>query len=219
VVQGRISRIHDIAQLRDEESIDDFVSVIIRALDAGIEASTPWSNPSPHSIAGFDQECKSIRAEVQRLRRRWQRTRRDDDYEAYRQVRNRKGRHIRKTLRNAHRQKVEDTSASPAGLWKLVKCAKNRHETSPTCTPTLVSTQGEHAHRPEDKARIYDNPSFLPHPKPISRTQRDTNTHLQSKSRTSPLDLARTRPRPNPPTRNPPHGSGRVLVSKPVGGF
>lgn len=164
VVQGRISRIHDIAELRDEESIDDFVSVIVRALDAGIEASTPWSNPSPHSIAGFDKECKSICAEVQGLRRRWQRTRRDDDYEAYRQARNRKGRHIRKTLRNAHRQKVEDASASPAGLWKLVKWAKNRHETSPTCTPTLVSTQGEHAHRPEDKARILRQSFFPPPP-------------------------------------------------------
>jgi hypothetical protein len=54
VVQGGISGIHSIAELRDEESIDDYISIIVRALDAGIEASTLWSNPSPHSIVGFN---------------------------------------------------------------------------------------------------------------------------------------------------------------------
>lgn len=29
-------------------------------MDAGLEASSPWSNPSPRSIAGFDQECRNV---------------------------------------------------------------------------------------------------------------------------------------------------------------
>ncbi|CAG9950816.1 unnamed protein product [Clonostachys rosea f. rosea IK726] len=85
-VQDRLPHNLDAIQLIDEGSIDGFVSVIIKALDAGIEASTPWSNPSPRSITGFDQECKDICSELQQLRRRWQRTRSDEDYEAYRQA-------------------------------------------------------------------------------------------------------------------------------------
>lgn len=133
------------------------------ALDAGIEASTPWSNPSPRSILGFDQECKDICTEVQQLRRRWQSTRQDDNYKAYRQARNRKGRHIRKTLRNIHRQRVENASTSQSGLWNLVKWAKNRHNISPACTPPLIKPDGELVHQPEEKAKVLRQ-SFFPPP-------------------------------------------------------
>ncbi|KAF5136457.1 hypothetical protein E5D57_000219 [Metarhizium anisopliae] len=120
-VKERLPQHFDGMELRSEDDIDALASSIIGALDAGIDASTPWSNPSPRSIAGFNQECKDICTEVQQLRRRWQQTRQDDDYEAYRQARNRKGRYIQKLLRNAHRQRVEEASSSKNGLWKLVK--------------------------------------------------------------------------------------------------
>jgi hypothetical protein len=44
----------EITDLSNEESIDKLVSSIIGALDVGITASTPWSDPSPRSIPGFD---------------------------------------------------------------------------------------------------------------------------------------------------------------------
>jgi hypothetical protein len=104
-VKDQIHRIPS-AALKDRDSIDEYVGSIITALQAGIDASTPWSNPSPRSIPGFDQECKDLCREVQQLRRRWQRTILDSDHEAYREACNRKGRCIRKTLRNNHRQRV-----------------------------------------------------------------------------------------------------------------
>jgi hypothetical protein len=73
-VKAHLPQSGDTTELRDKDDIDKFVSSIISALDAGIAASTPWSNPSPRSIAGFDQECKDICTEVQQLRRRWQRS-------------------------------------------------------------------------------------------------------------------------------------------------
>jgi len=149
--------------LNKKSDIDEFVASIVIALNTGIDASTPWSNPSPRSVAGFNQECKEVCAEVQRLRRRWQRTRHEDDYEAYRKARNKKGRLIQKTLRNNHRQRVEEASTSQAGLWKLVKWAKNRHIPSAACTPPLVQPNGELAHRPEDKADVLRR-SFFPPP-------------------------------------------------------
>lgn len=149
---------------RNKECIDKFVSSIIKALDAGIDASTPWSNPSPRSISGFDQECKDICTEVQQLRRTWQRSRQDEDYEAYRNARNRKGRHIQKTLRNTHRQRVEEASASPSGLWNLAKWAKNRHNITPACTPALAKPDGDSAHQPEEKAEVLRQTFFPPPP-------------------------------------------------------
>jgi len=172
VVEDQFLGLPDASELRNKESIDECVSSIINALKAGIEASTPWSNPSPRSIPGFDQECKDICREVQQLRRRWQRTRNDEDYEAYRNARNGKGRHIRKTLRNTYRQKVEEVSASDSGLWKLVKWAKNRHVAAPTCTPAVMKSDGELAHQAEDKAETLRQSFFPP---PISADLSDIN--------------------------------------------
>jgi hypothetical protein len=164
VVQERLARTNEATELRDKESIEGFVCTLVQALDAGIEASTPWSNPSPRSTPGFNQECRDLCAEVQQLRRRWQRTRLGDDYEAYRQARNRKGRLVQKTLRNNHRQRVEEASASPSGLGNLVKWAKNRHNMSAACTPTLVKQDGGLAHEPEEKAETLRQTFFPPPP-------------------------------------------------------
>ena len=163
VVEDQLPGVPNALELRNKESIDECVSSIINALKAGIEASTPWSNPSLRSIPGFNQECKDICREVQQLRRRWQRTRDDEDYEAYRKARNGKGRHIRKTLRSTYRQKVEEVSDSDSGLWKLVKWAKNRHIASSTCTPALMKPDGELAHQAEEKAETLRQ-SFFPPP-------------------------------------------------------
>uniref|UniRef100_A0A1L7UN13 Reverse transcriptase n=1 Tax=Fusarium mangiferae TaxID=192010 RepID=A0A1L7UN13_FUSMA len=162
-VERHLPQLCDSTELNDKESIEGLVSSIVNALEAGIEASTPWSNPSPRSIAGFNQECKEICTEVQQLRRTWQRTRQEDDYEAYRQARNRKGRHIQKLLRDTHRERVEKASSSQQGLWNLVKWAKNRHNTAAACTPALVKPDGELAQQPEEKAEVLRQ-SFFPPP-------------------------------------------------------
>ncbi|KAM0742770.1 hypothetical protein ACQRIT_002947 [Beauveria bassiana] len=149
--------------LSNNHDIDAYVAAIVKASDTGINESTPWSNPSPRSIQGSDEECKEICKEVQQLRRTWQRTRQDDDYEAYRKACNRKGRHIRKILRDAHRQRVEEASTNSSGLWKLVKWAKNRHIPSSACTPALVMPDGGLAEGPEEKAEALRQ-SFFPPP-------------------------------------------------------
>lgn len=109
-VTARLPRALNVTELGNERDIDRYVGLIINALCAGIDASTPWSDPSPRSIPGFGPECTDICRRVQQLRRRWQRTRSDEHYEAYREARNKKGRHIQKLLRNTHRQRVEDAS-------------------------------------------------------------------------------------------------------------
>ena len=150
-------------ELYDKGSIDEYVHMLINALKAGIDASTPWSNPSPLSVPGFNQDCKEICTEVQRLRRRWQQTRNEDDYEVYRVARNNKSRLIQKALRNTYRQRMEQASTAEAGLWKLVKWAKNREVLTPTCTPTLAKSDGGLVHEAEGKAEVLRQ-SFFPPP-------------------------------------------------------
>lgn len=148
--------------LADRESIDLSVAHIIKALEAGIEESTPWTNLSPRSIPGFNQECKDLCTHVQQLRRRWQWSRLEDDYEAYRVARNKKGRFTQKLLRSTYRQKVEEASSTPSGLWKLVKWAKSRHELPATCTPELVKPDGGIARMAQDKAKVLCESFFTP---------------------------------------------------------
>ena len=100
--------------------------------------------------------------EVQQLRRKWQRTRHQDDYEAYRVARNRKGRLIQKALRNTHRQRVEQASATGNGLWKMVKWAKIRGTLAPTCTPTLMKPDRELVQEVEEKAEVLRQSFFPP---------------------------------------------------------
>jgi hypothetical protein len=159
----KLPRVPNTTELENESCIDWYVGLIINALCAGIDASTPWSDPSPRSIPGFGPECKEICREVQQLRRRWQRTRSDADYEAYREARNKKGRHIQKLLRNTHRRRVEEASSSDSGLWKLVKWAKSRHDVAPTCTPTLKKPEGGLARQAQEKAETLRQ-SFFPPP-------------------------------------------------------
>ena len=151
-------------ELNDRHSIDAYVGSITNALQAGIEASTPWSKPSPRAVPGFDQACKEVCRDVQQLRRRWQQTRQEDDYEAYRVARNWKGRQIKKLLRDTHRQRVTEASASKSGLWKLVKWAKNRHNSTPTCTPELQKPDGGLARKASEKAEVLRHSFFPPPP-------------------------------------------------------
>lgn len=162
-VTEKLPKVPNTTELRNNRDLDRYVDLIVKALGAGIDASTPWSDPSPRSIPGFGPECKDICSEDQQLRRRWQRTRLDEDHEAYRKARNKKGRHIQKLLRNIHRQRVEEASSSDSGLWKLVKWAKNRHEVAPTCTPTLKKPEGGLARQAEEKAETLRQ-SFFPPP-------------------------------------------------------
>lgn len=53
---------------------------------------------------------------TRRLRRAWQRSRADDDWERYRSIRNQKGRLIQKTLKHEYRAKIKDAATKENGI-------------------------------------------------------------------------------------------------------
>ncbi len=99
---------------------------------------------------------------ARRLRRRYQRTRNQEDWEAYREARNYKGRLIEKTLREAYRTRVKEVTVTPNGLWKLTRRARKRG-TQQYFTPPLRKPDGilEHDHRA--KGQMFRE-AFLPPP-------------------------------------------------------
>jgi hypothetical protein len=146
------------------KALDDQAEQLIRTITSAIDKSTPWNNPSPKSVPGFSRECKDACNETQRLRRRWQFTRLEEDWRAYTKSRNAKGRLINKQLRQAHREKVTEAASTPMGLWRIAKWASNR-QTTPTAsiTPPLYREDGSLATDPEEKASIL-RASFFPPP-------------------------------------------------------
>jgi len=153
-----------LTSLDSEEEIDRRVRDLVAAISGAIEASTPKTRPSDRSLSGFTQERKEAQKTAQRLRRKYQRTRNQDDWEAYRQTRNHKGSLIRKTGRDAHRARVREATTTPHGLWRLARWARKRHA-GYSFTPPLEKADGTLEHDHEAKARMFRDAFFPPPPR------------------------------------------------------
>ncbi|KAI3054438.1 hypothetical protein CBS147353_11440 [Aspergillus niger] len=90
----------ELTTLNTEQDIDNAIKAIVSAILVAVKESTPKVRVSPRSLPGWTRECKEAQQLARRLRRRYQRERTPEAWEAYRQARNYKARLIRKTLRN-----------------------------------------------------------------------------------------------------------------------
>lgn len=145
------------------DGLEELTTQLTQILGKAIDMSTPWNNPSPRAISGFDKDCKQACTETQQLRRQWQLSRLDEDCQAYKKARNHKGRLISKYLRQSHRDKVTEAASSPKGLWKITKWAVRRQDTpTATITPSLTTPDGSLASTPEAKADLLMKTFFPP---------------------------------------------------------
>ena len=154
------------------QALDDQVEHLVHSLTTGVNDSTPWKNPSAYSVPGFDEECKKACAETQRLRRKWQSTRSEQDWRAYTQARNAKGRLIRRLLQDTHRQNITDAASTPHGIWKLAKWA-TRRQAGPVAsiTPALRKQDGSLEAGAEGKVNLLRSAFFPP---PVQADLSDT---------------------------------------------
>ncbi|PQE08856.1 reverse transcriptase protein [Rutstroemia sp. NJR-2017a BBW] len=111
---------------KTKTAVDRYVGEIVAVIQAAINHSTPLKRWSPRARAGWSAECKEIQLEARRLKRQNSREHTEESWEAYRIVRNRKGRIIRRALLQGHREQVERAMQSPENMWKLAKWARNR---------------------------------------------------------------------------------------------
>jgi ribonuclease HI len=73
-----------------------------------------------------------------------------------------KGRLIKKVLRQAHRERVEEATSTIGGLWKLVRWARNRGQRQ-AVTPPLKRADGTLEDDPQKKTKLLRK-TFFPQP-------------------------------------------------------
>ena len=115
------------------------------------------------SVPGWTQECKEAQMRARRLRRQYQRTRSERDWDAYREARNCKGRLIKKTLRDAYRVRVREATATQDGLWRIARWARKRGIRQ-SFTPPLTTPLGQLEHDHRAKAQLFKDAFFPPPP-------------------------------------------------------
>jgi len=152
---------------KTKHALDRYVGEVVAAIRVAIDHSTPMKRWSPRARAGWTSECKEIQLMARRLKRQNSRLHTEESWEAYRMVRNQKGRVIRRALLQGHRNQVERAMKSPDSMWKLAKWARNRGETTVTTTPALKDpTTNTEYEETRDKARLLKNAFFPTPPEP-----------------------------------------------------
>ncbi|KAB2110395.1 hypothetical protein AG0111_0g1384 [Alternaria gaisen] len=148
----------------NKTALDAYVQEVIKAIQKAIDQATPYTRPSNRMREGWSDECRAVLAEAKRLKRAHSQHHTDESWEAYRAARNHKARTIKKALRDAHREQVEQAAKSLEALWRLVKWAKTRGNEVPVVTPAIrhPETQEEIVD-PEAKADVFRE-AFFPVP-------------------------------------------------------
>ena len=170
-------RLPPLRRPRTKTALDTYVAEIAASLTAAIEKGVPRCRPTPKSRPGWNDECTAALTEVKRLRRIYSQVHTEESWEAYRAARNRKKRVISRTLRKTHRERVEQASESPESLWRVAKCARNRHSQASSITPTLIDPiTSTTAVTPNEKADLFRK-AFFPTPPEADLADIDNATY------------------------------------------
>ncbi|KAJ5927720.1 hypothetical protein N7466_006676 [Penicillium verhagenii] len=103
--------------------IDAAVALVMDAVrTTSSEDTVPVRSVCPgRSYPTYSAALAPVRQDVRRARRRWQQSRNEEDHEAFRVLRHKLGRESKKQGRQAHRDRVEEATASIDGFWRLAK--------------------------------------------------------------------------------------------------
>lgn len=127
-------------------------------LQQGIATSTPWAKPSSSANLDYTHECNKAANETQRLRRIHRLTQSEDDWDRYRQARNRKKRTMAAAPRMKRCHHVEEVMINDiAGLWLLIKWARSRDRIYYHKSPILNLANGSKAASQNRKRRRVDS--------------------------------------------------------------
>jgi hypothetical protein len=117
------------------------VDEAVKQLVNGILRAAGWSIPratlTRYSRPGYTAQLRDLRHRAVVACRRAAATRTDEDYKAYKALRNRLGRESGKAARQAHCTRVTEATESIEGFWNLAKWCHSRGVPRQTFTPTL----------------------------------------------------------------------------------
>jgi ribonuclease HI len=149
---------------RTRTALDNYTKGVAEAISKATAKVLPLTQHSPKAREWWDDTCAHAIAETKRLRRVSSRNGDEESWEAYRIARNQKTRIIKKALRQAHRDRVEEAAGSIESLWKLAKWARTRENQPPSVTPAICNPETrQEATEAEDKAELFRQ-TFFPAP-------------------------------------------------------
>jgi hypothetical protein len=139
-----------------DRAIEHLIDVLIEITEIAIPKKIITHSSKP----GYTVERKRLKAQAQRARRRAKTTRREEDWETFHQARHKIYQETAKLSTRAHRARVEDTTQSLDGFWRLARWARSRGNPRPTFTPALHTTDGALVDDPDQKAKLFQSTLF-----------------------------------------------------------
>jgi hypothetical protein len=112
------------------DGLDTQVIGLITAIRKAIEASTPYTRICAKSKAGFTEECKEASRHPKRLRRIWQSSMDDEDWEDYKAARNQEGH------KTQFRKETAEGCETASKMWSRCKWIRSRTPQE-ACIPAL----------------------------------------------------------------------------------
>lgn len=167
-------------------ALEEYVSNIVDAIGRTADQVLPARHALPKAREGWTAECSRALADCKRLKRLHNQLHTEESWEAYRAARNKKGKTIRRALRQAHRSRVEAAAESPESLWKLSKWVRSREHQAPSITPTIKCPRTEVIiQEVEVKAEVFRETFFPP---PVTAVLDDArNVHYTNQVKLPPI--------------------------------
>src|SRR5436305_4154827 len=100
------------SQIATKMDIDNLMRDTITAINRAVDKATPIARPCSRSKPGFNSECKEACRAARRRRRLWKQTRNAQDWEAYEEARNHKGKVLKQAAAKEFRRQIEEAAKS-----------------------------------------------------------------------------------------------------------
>ncbi len=149
--------------LDSTEKIDNQVQALVKAIQEGVEISTPMLKICSRSKLGFTLECKEAQMRARRLRKIFNRLGTEEAWAEYRAARLEAGYIIRKASRKAYWESREEACGSVAKMWKAVRWTKNRKPRLTTLPALKIPSTAQYETNPKKKIELLCN-AFFPSP-------------------------------------------------------
>src|SRR6201996_3284920 len=144
--------------LNQQEEIDLYISILIRAILKAIKASTPLKATSPFAKPFWTQKCSEAVRLTRRLRRIYTSFPSEVNWLEFTKQRNLKGKILSKAKRSYYQAFL--AKVGPKDFWKPYKQAKRYNSAIQTAIPTLKGLDGQEITDLKDKANFLRDSAF-----------------------------------------------------------
>jgi Endonuclease-reverse transcriptase len=177
--------------LDSRESIDYYITLLVKAIEKAIDLAVPLKKGSPYDKEFWTKECTEAVQQTRALRRLYTRNPTSQNWNNFTKQRNTKGKTLSKAKKRFFRKRIEELSAETT--WQPYKWAKKRQK-GPTALSIPSLRVGDYtATTLQDKASLLREQAFknpLPadlrdtfnyrYPKPLSTDETVTLEEVQA---------------------------------------